>query len=211
MDLKTRAEEMRSFFDRKIDTYDEVHAAFAETKKLLTDGLPDGTKTVLDLGAGTGLELIPLFERFPDIRVTAVDVSPKMLAVLAERPFADRVRIVCGDFFTADFGGPFDAVVSTSALHHFPPREKEELYRRIRGCLRPGGVFLNSDKVSPDRRAEAEALAEYEADPARWPHMDTPLAPSTETELLENAGFRQVFIAPTDRDNYRLFTAVRDE
>ena len=41
MDLKTRAEEMRSFFDRKIDTYDEVHAAFAETKKLLTDGLPE--------------------------------------------------------------------------------------------------------------------------------------------------------------------------
>ena len=68
MDLKTRAEEMRSFFDRKIDTYDEVHAAFAETKRMLTDCLPDGTETVLDLGAGTGLELIPLFERFPDLK-----------------------------------------------------------------------------------------------------------------------------------------------
>ena len=52
MDLKTRAEEMRSFFGRKIDTYDEVHAAFAETKRLLTDCLPDGTETPSPFGDG---------------------------------------------------------------------------------------------------------------------------------------------------------------
>ena len=207
MDLKARAEEMKTFFDRKIDSYDEVHAAFAVTKRMLTDALDEGTVSVLDLGGGTGLELFPLFERFPEVRVTVADVSPKMLEVLMTRPFADRIRTICGDFFDSALGEGYDAVISTSALHHFAPEDKGILYRKIRGCLRDGGQFLNCDKVSENRAAEEADLADYAADPNRFPHMDTPLAPSTELRLLEDAGFRDIAVALTDRDNYRFFSA----
>ncbi|MBO6052938.1 MAG: methyltransferase domain-containing protein [Clostridia bacterium] len=210
MDLKKRAEEMRTFFDRKTDGYDEVHAKFAGTKRLLTEGLPDGIRNVLDLGAGTGLELFPLFERFPEARVTVIDISEGMLSALAKRPFADRLTVVCGDFFETDFGGPYDAAISTSALHHFAPQEKQKLYERIHACLAPGGIFLNSDKIVFDRNEERDTLASYFRDPAQYPHMDTPLAPSTEMELLENAGFGKITVALTDREDYRLYAAVRD-
>ena len=207
MDLKARAEEMKTFFDNKIDSYDDVHAAFSETKRMLTDGLDEGTVSVLDLGGGTGLELFPLFARFPRARVTVADVSPKMLEVLLKRPFADRVRGICGDFFECALGSGYDAVISTSALHHFCPEDKLVLYRKIRGCLREGGLFLNSDKVSANRAAEKADLADYAADPRRFPHMDTPLAPSTELRLLEDAGFREISVNLTDRENYRFFSA----
>ncbi|MBO7404721.1 MAG: class I SAM-dependent methyltransferase [Clostridia bacterium] len=207
MDLTERAQDMKSFFDRKADGYDDVHLAFMETKRALTDGLPDGTTRVLDLGGGTGLELIPLFERFPQAVVTVIDVSPNMLDALKERPFADRIRTVCGDFFAVDFGGPYDAVISTSALHHFEPDDKRTLYRRIFDCLAPGGLFLNADKISDNRQAEADAFTFYRAhkDSGEYAHIDTPLAPSTEAELLEDAGFCRITVTLTDRDNYRLF------
>lgn len=209
MDLKKRGAEMRDFFDRKIDGYDEVHAKFTDTKRLLTENLREGTVSVLDLGGGTGLELIPLFERFPDARVTVADISEKMLEALTRRPFADRIRTVPGDFFETDWGEGYDAVISTSALHHFDPADKLRLYRKVWDCLRDGGQFLNSDKVSANRAEEERDLAEYAEDPERWPHMDTPLAPSTELELLENAGFVRIAVGLTDQENYRLFSAEK--
>ena len=44
MDLKKRGEEMRDFFDRKTEGYDEVHAKFTETKRLLTEHLREGDR-----------------------------------------------------------------------------------------------------------------------------------------------------------------------
>ena len=211
MNLTERTEDMRGFFERKADGYDDVHLAFMETKRLLTEYLRDGTSRILDLGGGTGLELIPLFERFPDARVTVVDLSPAMLGALMKRPFADRVTAVCGDFFEVDFGMNFDAVISTSALHHFEPEDKRILYRKVYDCLAPGGLFLNADKISVNRQAEADAFAYYRThrDNPECAHIDTPLAPSTETEILENAGFARIEVRLTDRDNYRLFIAEK--
>lgn len=100
MDLKKRTENMKEFFNGKAveDAYDCVHIKMMGNKEPITKALPENTKKVLDLGGGTGLELIPLYERFPDASVTVVDAAEEMLAQLRQRPFADRVEIICGDF-----------------------------------------------------------------------------------------------------------------
>ena len=208
MDLIERRENMRWFFDTKSDGYDEVHAKFMGTKRMLTDALPEGTARVLDMGAGTGLELIRFFERFPEARVTALDISTEMLAQLKARPFADKVDCVVGDFFEADLGEGYDAVISTSALHHFFPEDKVVLYRRLYDCLKEGGLLVNADKVvltPEDEMTEAR----FEAEKNDRPHVDTPLAPETDARLLKEAGFREVTVSETDVDNYRLFVAVK--
>jgi tRNA (cmo5U34)-methyltransferase len=49
--------------------------------------------------------------------------------------------------------GPFDLVLSAWALQALGPAEKAELFRRVRGVLRPGGRFVVADvipTVSPD-------------------------------------------------------------
>lgn len=209
MDLLNRNTEMRDFFASRCDGYDAVHEEFMPTKTILSDALPEDTCRILDIGAGTGLELFSVFARFPHAEVTAVDICREMLDRLASRPFADRVKCICGDFFIADLGAGYDAVISTSALHHFAPEEKLTLYRRIRETLRPGGIFLNSDYIAISDQDEANRFAFYHKNDGSIPHIDTPLTPEHEHELLIAAGFAEVKVEPTPRNNYRLFSAKR--
>jgi tRNA (cmo5U34)-methyltransferase len=54
-----------------------------------------------------------------------------------------------------------NAIISTSAIHHLEPAEKQSLYRQCFEFLAPGGVFLNGDEV---RAADDAAyLAELES------------------------------------------------
>lgn len=198
MNLIKRNAEMKAFFDRKTEGYDDVHLALMNDKIAITTALPADICTVLDLGAGTGLELIPLFEKFPDVRVTAIDLSESMLGVLKTRPFADRVTCIAGDFFNTDFGGHYDAVISSAALHHFDPDNKRMLYRRIFEALRPGGIYLNSDRFYENIEDQEIDLRDYAEDPNRWPHMDTPLAMSVETALLKDVGFTDITFTALD-------------
>lgn len=115
---------------------------------MLAESLDTNTKKVLDLGAGTGLELIHLFELFPNADVTVIDITENMLEELNKRSFANHVETICGDFFEVDFGNKYDAVISTSALHHFKEEEKIILYKKILDCLKRNGQFINCDKIA---------------------------------------------------------------
>ena len=213
MDLKKRAENMREFFNEKAakDAYDCVHIQMMNNKEPITKALPENTKRVLDLGGGTGLELIPLFERFPNAYVTVVDVAEEMLAQLQKRPFANRVEAVCGDFFEVDFGSGYDAVISTSALHHFTEEDKTRLFAKTLKSLRPGGVLINSDKCVETQAEQDYAFRELEEEPNKYRHMDTPLTPDNECRVLRAAGFVNVSAMRIEENNYYLMSAVRPE
>ena len=214
MNIKLRGLEMKAFFDRKTEGYDDVHIAFMESKTALTDALKEvyapGTPIkVLDLGAGTGLELIPLFEAYPDASVTAADISADMLAALMNRPFADRVSCVIGDFFETDLGQDCDAVISTSALHHFPPEDKVTLYRKVLAAMKPGAVFANADKCTDNDEEQEICLRDYAVNPAKYAHMDTPLTVECECDVLRKAGFDVKSVRPLPNAKYNLFVAVK--
>ena len=207
MEHRRRVDEMRTFFNAKIGEYDSVHRQMMDIKEHIARALPDHTRRVLDLGVGTGLELFPLFERFPDARVTGADVSEAMLAELRKRPFADRIDVICGDFFTADLGSGYDAVISSAALHHFDEGEKLQLYGIVYGCLTSDGLFVNADRCT-DTLQEQEALFEdYRINGHTVPHYDTPLWTETERRLLLAAGFRRVDITDIGGHGYRLIVA----
>lgn len=210
MDIKFNGEKNREFFNTKIDEYDITHESFMNTKKELTDNLPENVERVLDLGAGTGLELIELFKKFPNIDVTAIDISEKMLERLKERDFGDKVKIVCGNFFDVDFGNNYDAVISTSALHHFLIKDKKQLYEKIYKSLKNGGVFLNSDKIVETNQEEKEAVKFYNENINNKPHIDTPLSIEHEIEILEQVGFKNISVFNVEKENYRLFKAYKD-
>ena len=210
MNLNERNESMKNFFDIKAnESYDRVHSAFMDTKRLLSEHLPDGTKKVLDLGAGTGLELFPLFEKFPDAHVFAADISEKMLDVLSSRDFAKNVTKIVGDFFTVDLGGDYDAVISTSALHHFLKEDKKRLYKKVFDSLKNGGIFVNCDKCANRVEDEPLWLEDYYENKDKRAHIDTPLCALTEKEILEEIGFCDIVIIETDTEYYRLIKAKK--
>lgn len=181
---------MRTFFNEKAEGYDDVHMKMIKNKDRITELLPGDACRVLDLGAGTGLELLSLYERFPEARVTAVDISENQLKMLEKRPFADKMQLVCGDFFDTDFGSDYDAVISSAALHHFDEPEKRVLYKKIFDCLKNGGVFINSDRVLDTYEQQLDNFELFRTDPTHWRHFDTPLSLCREETLLTETGFR---------------------
>ena len=209
MNLYERNQKQRTFFNEKIDSYDDVHSTYMETKKTLGNSLDKNVKKIIDLGAGTGLELIHVFELYPSAKVTVIDITENMLEELKKRSFADHVTTICGDFFEVEFGENFDAVISTSALHHFKKEEKIKLYKKIYDCLKENGQFINCDKIALTQEIEDKQLYELDHNIQNYKHIDTPLTVEHEIEILKKVGFQDVSANYVDKDDYRLIKAKR--
>lgn len=133
----------------------EVTARIAELAE-------DAVTHVVDLGAGTGAGTFALLERFPHARVTAVDSSPSMLALLAgrarEKGLQDRVRTLETDA-GAGLGDIEDAdlVWASASLHHVD--DPAAALAGVRTALRPGGLLAVAEMDGMPRFLPEDAVA----------------------------------------------------
>jgi ubiquinone/menaquinone biosynthesis C-methylase UbiE len=114
---------------------------------------------VVDLGAGTGQFAIPAARRFG--HVTAVDVSPAMVAALREK--ASAAGLANLDFVNAGFLSypqkeQADGVYTRNALHQVPDFWKALALQRIADMLRPGGVLRLRDLIYDFQPGQAGAI-----------------------------------------------------
>ena len=94
----------------------------------------------------------------------------------ARDALGDRARYVVGDLTDPLPDGPWDAVVSALAIHHLDDPGKMALFARVRGAVRPGGIFVNAEQVAgPTPWLDAVYRAHHErsaralgADDAEW-------------------------------------------
>ena len=102
---------------------------------------------MMDLGCGTGTISKRVRESFPDVRITCLDISKKMLQI-AECKLGGDAYYQEGNFEHYEFTERFDLIVSSLALHHLETEEKlKYFYGKIYNALNPGGVFINIDVV----------------------------------------------------------------
>jgi len=200
-------ETMEAFFDDRAETYDRHMAIdmglsdfYEAVASLVTPVKP--AFRLLDLGCGTGLELELLFERFPGMQVTGIDLSRKMLDKLCEKFPGRPIELVHGSFLDVGFASGFDIVLSTYSLHHFDAETKRGLYQRIREALAPGGMFLLGDYTasSPEQQELSAQSAAHLRQANGLPasenyHIDIPLAAQTEMGLMKAAGFEHIELA----------------
>lgn len=204
-DFMEQLETMRDFFNTRAEIYDTQQLLNIDggdaCYRAAADFLPPDAGTLLDLGCGTGLELAAVFARFPAMRVTGIDLAEKMLEKLREKYAGRPLELICGSYFSTEFGeNCFDAALSIMSLHHFEAEAKTELYRRILRALRPGGAFLEGDYLLAENDpaqeaallAEGRRLREARGRDGEFYHFDTPFTVRHETELLLAAGFSSV-------------------
>ncbi|MBN1319318.1 MAG: methyltransferase domain-containing protein [Thermoleophilia bacterium] len=200
-------ERYEDLIGRVVPDYHRQESLIAEA---LEGAAADGRETplrILELGAGTGGLSRHLLTTFLNAEVTALDVSPAMLAGCREAlaPFGDRARVVEADFGSADLGGGYHAVVSRLAIHHLEDGEKQALYRRIFDALLPGGLFVIGDLIAGETEAERQTMLagwrEYMIsrgdDPHEWEQWlvgddDYPATECEQLTWLEAAGFVDV-------------------
>lgn len=198
-----KLEKMADFFAVRINMYDEHMLNDVEGCKecyeKMAEYVPEGCKRLLDLGCGTGLELEGIFRRLPFISVTGVDLCEAMLCRLKEK-YADKsISLICGDYFTADFGRGYDCALSFQTMHHFSKEKKAKLYKKIFDCLTDEGIYIECDYMVETQAEEnhwfsentrirqEQGIAEDE-----YYHYDTPCTAENQRLLLKGAGFASV-------------------
>jgi len=135
-----------SVFDQRAESWDanprrrELARHVFETMSRLI--VWDRSWRVLDAGAGTGLLTLAVASRVA--HVTAVDTSPKMLEVLAAKAAGLPITTMLKPLEALGLPAvPFDAVVSSMALHHVT--DTAAALASFGRVLRPGGHLLLAD------------------------------------------------------------------
>jgi ubiquinone/menaquinone biosynthesis C-methylase UbiE len=108
--------------------------------------VPRPCRRALDVGCGTGSFTRLLASRCD--RVTAIDLSPRMIEVARERSRGlANVDFVQADVTSHDLGREqFDCISSIATLHHLPI---DDILPRLRRALAPRGVLLVVDLFHP--------------------------------------------------------------
>ena len=115
--------------------------------------------TVLEPGPGMGFFTLELARRVGDAgRVVAVDIQPKMLAVLNRRAakagLQNRVEtrlVPPGSMGLTDLAGKVDFALAFAMVHELP--DTGGFFRELAGTLKPGGTVL---LVEPGGHVKAE-------------------------------------------------------
>jgi SAM-dependent methyltransferase len=123
---------------------------------ILTRGLLNGRKRILDLGCGQGLlaswllaaHAAQLEGHWPrdwplppaPEQLTGVEINPREVA-RARAALGERAHIVQGDIRHVDYGVA-DAIVILDVLHFTDHASQESVLTRARAALAPGGVLL---------------------------------------------------------------------
>jgi ubiquinone/menaquinone biosynthesis C-methylase UbiE len=122
---------------------------------------------ILDVGAGYGALTQFLLKHFSNAKAVCQDGSKEMAKLGRQRMkhLEGRFSYVLCDFaqsgWSRKLAGPFEAVVSSIAIHNVrEPSTVERIYKDIFPLVKPGGCFLTFDRMRPPLRDQMEWLKE---------------------------------------------------
>jgi len=118
-----------------------------------------GVKHLLDVGGGPGTYATLLAQKYPELRITVLDL-PAVAAIAQElisgAGVSDRVHILTGDAVTDDYGTQtFDGVLFSGVLHQMSAATIRQMFANAYRALLPDGrmivsdMMLQADKTQP--------------------------------------------------------------
>jgi SAM-dependent methyltransferase len=149
---------------------------------------------VLEIGCGTGL----FTEMFATTgaRILAVDISPELLEKARARNLpSDQVVFMETRFENSEIGGPFDAVVGSSILHHL---DLHDALLNIRRVLKPGGAFSFAEPNMLNPQVFLERKFHYLPMFSYTSPDETAFVRWRLERQLRDAGYEDISITPFD-------------
>lgn len=197
----TPIEEMTDFFSKRMDIYEKVHLEhWVKEYAHIADYFEGEIQSLLDIGCGTGLELEAIYQRFPKVKVTGIDLSEDMLKKLQAKYKGREIELILSDYFEYPFGTEqYDAALSFETLHHFKFEKKQKIYDKLYQAIKQDGYYIECDYIACSDEEEMLCLEQYEykrrvnkIPDNVFVHVDIPLTLEHQIELMENAGFKNI-------------------
>lgn len=122
----------------------------------LAERLPlEGCARLLDVGGGPGNYCLAFVQRWPGLEAVHFDLAPTSRIArefLMDKPGAERISFLEGDFLTSPLGEGYDFVWASQILHMLGEEEVQALLGRVAAALLPGGaVAVHDHFLEPDR------------------------------------------------------------
>lgn len=178
--------------NRTKEVFDATASTYDRDRSLLIPGcdafyrwainlIPAGAKTILDLGAGSGLLTVLIRQRFPNARIHVIDFSAPMLSIASDRLGNDpRITYQRANYVTEPLPESVCAVITSLSIHHIDDMDKRIIFKKIHTSLKPNGMFINADQVAGptpalDERYKALWLQQVRAAGATEPQITASL------------------------------------
>lgn len=212
---KSHSKVVKEIFDAEYEEYDKnVRDTLPHYEEMnhkvieLVDYEQNKAIDILDLGIGSGFTAVGLLEKFPNSKLTGIDLSKKMIQMARNRlsRLSNKVSYVQGNIIDFKPIHKYDVAVAVLSIHHLNREEKKQFFKKMFDALNENGLFIIGDLIIGDTREETEkiegewkqymidALGAKTAD--KWMENykieDIPDSVNNQLSWLRGEGFREV-------------------
>lgn len=219
---KSTVDEIRERFDGEVETYTNLETGQVATTdaplamSLVAEAAAATTphaRELLDVGCGGGNYTLKLLQHIPNLNVTLVDLSQRMLDRAAQRiqpQTKGTVETIHSDIRALQLGQQrFDIIVASAVLHHLRTGDEwRSVFQKFHDAIKPGGSIWIFDLIeSPIPEVQTllwrhygEYLTSVNGEAyrdelfSRIIEEDTPRPVFFQLELLRSVGFSDVDI-----------------
>ena len=212
-----------TFFNSVAQDYDEVHTAIIDGGNEYYQNISTPIKPssngimILNLGCGTGLELVGVFKRAPNAHLHCVDLSQNMLKIMNERFCNESFKITVYQESYLNFEFPinkYDYIIASATLHHLLDTEKLNLFPKILRSLKDKGTFILGDYYVSETevKSQLKIYKDYltkgiDVKDGKY-HIDIPTTNNNERILLKESGFKDIETI-WESSNFAIITSVK--
>ncbi len=162
---------------------------------------PGATRSLIDVGGGSGSYTVAFLRAVPEITATLFDL-PEVIELARERMkeegLLDRVDLVAGNFYEDEFPGGHDLALLSAIIHQNRHDENEKLYEKVYRSLNPGGRVVISDFILEPDRTRPLPAAIFAVNMLVNTHGGNAYTFAEIKKGLEAAGFSEVRIIVND-------------
>ena len=178
--------------------------------KLIQKIHPGGVHCVLDLGGASGSWTLAWLKAESESRAIIFDlphVIPMALERFSTSPFADRVELCAGNFYTDDLPKGADLAWVSAIIHQNSSDQNRTLYHRIASALEPQGWIYIRDIVMESSRTAPVAGALFAVNMLSGTEGGNCYSLTEIQEDLQSAGFTDIQLVRRDKGMHSIMRA----